>query len=106
MKFALISDNIDTEIGLRLAGIEGIVVKNREEVLAALNEYIQDDSIGVVLMTTKIVQLCPDVIADMKLKLHKPLLTEIPDRHGSGEIGKTIDKYVSEAIGIKIGGQD
>lgn len=106
MKFALISDNIDTQIGLRLAGIEGVVVTTREEMLKTLDEMIQDESIGVILMTTKVVQLCPDKIADLKLKLHKPLLTEIPDCHGSGEIGRTIDSYVSEAIGIKIGGQD
>ena len=28
MKFFLISDNIDTQMGMRLAGIEGVVVHN------------------------------------------------------------------------------
>ena len=32
----------------------------------------------------------------------KPLLVEIPDRHGSAKIGETIDAYISEAIGIKL----
>ena len=31
MKMFLISDNIDTYTGLRLAGVEGVVVHEREE---------------------------------------------------------------------------
>ena len=33
MKFFLLSDNIDTQMGMRLAGIEGIVIHERDEVL-------------------------------------------------------------------------
>ena len=32
----------------------------------------------------------------------KPLIVEIPDRHGQHKIGETIDKYVSDAIGVKL----
>ena len=33
MRFFLLSDNIDTQMGMRLAGIEGVVVHERQEVL-------------------------------------------------------------------------
>lgn len=33
MKLYLISDNIDTQMGMRLAGVEGVVVHERDEVL-------------------------------------------------------------------------
>ena len=33
MKFYLLSDNVDTQIGLRLVGIEGEVVHKRREFL-------------------------------------------------------------------------
>lgn len=89
-------------MGLRLAGIESVVVHEREEVLKVLNEVIKDPDIGIVLMTTLIVNLCPEVISEYKLNLKSPLLVEIPDRHGSANIGETIDSYISEAIGIKI----
>ena len=36
MKMYLISDNIDTMTGMRLAGIEGVVVHEKEELKAAL----------------------------------------------------------------------
>lgn len=102
MKVFCISDNVDTQMGLRLAGIEGIVVHDPEAVLAKLEELIQDKEMGIVLMTTKIVNMCPEVISNYKLELKSPLLVEIPDRHGSANIGETIDSYISEAIGIKI----
>ncbi|NTW96782.1 MAG: ATP synthase subunit F [Erysipelotrichaceae bacterium] len=102
MKFFLISDNTDTQMGLRLAGIDGVVVHTKEEVLKELNNAIKDDTIAIVLMTTLAVDTAPVEIAELKLKLSRPLIVEIPDRHGSVKIGEAIDAYISEAIGIKI----
>lgn len=102
MKFFLISDNIDTQMGLRLAGIEGVVVHERHEMLETLEKALHDEEIAIVLITTKLIELCPDVISEIKLKQKKPLLVEIPDRHGDSKIGETIDRYVSEAIGVKL----
>lgn len=101
MKFFVISDNVDTAIGLRLAGMEGIVVHTKEETEKALTEVINNSEIGIVLMTTKLISLCPEMIYDIKLNRRRPLLSEIPDRHGSTNIGDTISQYVREAIGIQ-----
>ena len=101
MRFYCISDNVDTQVGLRLVGIEGQVVHKRE-FLELLETKLKDDSIGIILITTNLIELAPDVISEIKLKQQKPLLVEIPDRHGESKIGETIDKYVSEAIGVKL----
>lgn len=102
MKFFLLSDNIDTQMGMRLAGIEGIVIHEREEVLRELEKAMHREDVAVVLMTTKLIQTCPEIISDLKLKQKRPLIVEIPDRHGSAKVGETIDGYVSEAIGVKL----
>ncbi|HOP57271.1 MAG TPA: V-type ATP synthase subunit F [Bacillota bacterium] len=102
MKFFVISDNVDTLVGMRLVGIEGVVVHLRQEVLVELEKAMQDKENCIVLITTKLVELCPEVISELKLTRDIPLIVEIPDRHGGTNIGETIDKYVSEAIGIKI----
>lgn len=102
MKFFLISDNIDTLVGMRLVGIEGVVVHERQQVLDELEKAIQNEEICIVLITTKLIELCPKVISELKLKQPRPLIVEIPDRHGSADIGKAIDRYVSEAIGVKL----
>lgn len=102
MRFFLLSDNIDTQMGMRLAGIEGVVVHERQEVLEQLEKAMHMEDVAIILITTKLIQTCPEVISELKLKLKKPLIVEIPDRHGSAKIGETIDKYVSEAIGVKL----
>ena len=102
MKFYLISDNIDTLTGMRLVGIEGQVVHTRHDFMNLLKEKMQEKDIAIILVTTKLIELAPDVISEIKLKQPKPLITEIPDRHGESKIGEAIDGYVSEAIGVKL----
>ena len=38
MKMYLISDNVDTLTGMRLAGVDGVVVHERDELKKALEE--------------------------------------------------------------------
>ena len=63
MKMYLISDNIDTCTGMRLAGIEGAVVHEKEELKAELNRAMADKDIAVVVLTEKFGQEFPEVIA-------------------------------------------
>lgn len=102
MKFFLLSDNIDTRMGMRLAGIEGVVVHEREETLKALAEAMSNPENGVILMTEKLIRLCADTVYDYKLHCTKPLIVEIPDRHGSGDSGGLIAEYIKDAIGVTI----
>lgn len=55
-----------------------------------------------MLITEKLVSLAEEEIDDFKLRRPKPLVIEIPDRHGSGRAGDSITRYIREAIGIKI----
>lgn len=104
MKFFLLSDNIDTLMGMRLVGIEGVVIHEREEVIKELNQAVNNKDYAILLITTKLVDLCPEVISELKLKLISPIILEIPDRHGGKKVGESIDDYVSEAIGVRLRG--
>ena len=53
MKMYLISDNIDTLTGMRLAGIPGVVAHGKDELEAALTAAFADPDIGVLLLTEK-----------------------------------------------------
>ena len=75
MKMYLISDNIDTLTGMRLAGVEGVIVHEHDELKEA---------------------------DDVKLHHKTPLIIEIPDRHGTGRRPDFITSYVNEAIGLKL----
>lgn len=102
MRFFLLSDNTDTQMGMRLVGIDGIVVHERAEFLRELDKALQNPQNCILLVTTKLVDLCPDIISELKLKQSAKLIVEIPDRWDSGKAGSSIDKYVSEAIGVKL----
>ena len=102
MKMYLISDNKDTYTGMRLAGVEGVVVHRRQELKDARDAVFQDKEIGIVLLTEKFGREFPDLIDDVKLNRRLPLLIEIPDRHGTGRKENFITDYVSEAIGLKL----
>ncbi|SRR5699024_3749076 len=102
MKMYLISDNIDTYTGMRLAGVEGVVVHSREELKKALDEVLADREIGIVLLTEKFGRDYPDLVNQIKLDYKTPLFVEIPDRHGTGRKPNFITDYVNEAIGLKL----
>lgn len=102
MKLFLISDNIDTQTGMRLAGIEGCVVHKKDELKDALEQVLSNQEIGILLITEKLCFEFPEIIDDIKLNRTLPLLVEIPDRHGSGRRADFITSYVNEAIGLKL----
>ena len=102
MKMFLISDNVDTLTGMRLAGVEGCIVHERAELRKALEDAIAYKENGIILLTEKFGREFPDIIDDVRLNRRLPLLIEIPDRHGTGRKPDFITSYVSEAIGIKL----
>lgn len=102
MRFMLISDNHDTAMGMRLAGIEGVIVHEPDEVQQALKDAVAQEDVGIVLVTERLVALCPDLVYDIKMNRRRPLIVEIPDRHGDGRSEDSITRYVREAIGVKI----
>lgn len=102
MKMYLISDNVDTLTGMRLAGVEGVVVHERQELKEALDRVLADKSIGIVLLTEKFGREFPEIVDNVKLERKLPLIVEIPDRHGTGRKADFITSYVNEAIGLKL----
>ena len=62
MKMYLISDNIDTLTGMRLAGVEGVVVHEMQEVKEALDKVLADKEIGIVLLTEKFGRDFPKIV--------------------------------------------
>lgn len=96
----LLSDNVDTLMGMRMSGIDGVVLHQEEEVRDKLNALLKEDDIAVILITSTLVNLIRETIYDLKLHRSQPLIIEIPDRHGNGRTKDSITRYVKEAIGV------
>lgn len=102
MQSFLISDNKDTWVGMRLAGIDGIIAHNREDILKAIKDAVKNDDIGILILTELVVDQVMAEVLEMKLKLKSPIIVEIPDRHGSTRSGNRIAKYIEDSIGIRL----
>lgn len=103
MRFYVISDNEDTLVGLRLAGIDGVIVHDEEQAQREISKAMENpEEIAVVLIAQKVVDLCSEFVYDLKLNRKRPLIVEIPDRNGNGRTKESITRYVREAVGIKI----
>ena len=58
----LISDNTDTLVGMRLAGITGVVLKTREEALEEFNDCLNNKEIGILILTENIFNLISEEV--------------------------------------------
>ena len=77
MKMFLISDNVDTLTGMRLAGVEGCIVHERAELRKALEDAIANKENGIILLTEKFGREFPDIIDDVRLNRRLPV--QLPD---------------------------
>ncbi len=102
MRFHLISDNTDTLVGMRLAGITGVIAYTPDEVKKALYDAIEQDDVAIILITEKLVQLCESLVYELKSTCKKPLIVEIPDATSPGRRKDSITRYIRDAIGLKI----
>ena len=53
-------------------------------------------------MTEKLIDTCPAMVYRYKLTQKRPLIVEIPDRHGEGDVSQTIEKYVSDQKAMRL----
>lgn len=98
----LLSDNVDTLMGLRMAGVEGVVLHEEAPLRSKLAELIREEDIAVILITSTLLDLIRETVYELKLSLKQPLIIEIPDRHGNGRTKDAISQYVKEALGIRL----
>ena len=99
MKMFLISDNIDTQMGLRLAGIEGVVVHDAASFEAAFKAVLSDEGVGIILLTSIVYNYDRERITQLKLENGRQLIVEISDRHKSHEVQHMIDETISKIVG-------
>ncbi len=102
MQMYVICDNVDTHTGMRLSGVDGVVVHEADECRRALNTVLENRGIGLLLITEKLATLVREELIEIKQNRKTPLVVEIPDRHGTGRAPDFITAYVRDAIGLKL----
>jgi V/A-type H+-transporting ATPase subunit F len=98
----LVSDNHDSLVGMRIAGIPGVIVHDREETLRAVRTALEQEDLGILVLTERAAARIPEVIGELRQSGELPLVVEIPDRHGTKRSPDFLTRYVQEAIGVKV----
>lgn len=101
MESYLISDNEDTLLGMKLAGIEGELMTDDEAIIKKIDALIKEPNIGIIMLTHNIKVRIEDEVMKRKLQARDTLIVEVP---GPGESIERdfITKYIRESIGLKL----
>jgi len=101
MKSFLISDDLDTLMGLRLSGIAGELVQDRDKALELLERKLGDPEIGIVVLSSGVLHMIEKEVMAIKLKEKKKMIVEVPAVGGKYDSGY-ITRYIRDSIGIKL----
>ncbi len=100
MKSYVISENRDSYLGMKLAGIEGAYVREKDEIEKTFREVRKDKEIGIIFLTEKAYFMIEDLVMETKRKNLFPLVTVIPDRYGYQREQGIITQYIKESVGL------
>lgn len=102
MKMFLIAEHTDTFTGMRLAGVDGVIVHDDASFTEAFNNALKDKDLGILLITDNLFNAHSKIIIEKKLKLRTPLILSIPDRGKPAAVTNAISSYIGDAIGVKL----
>ncbi len=101
MKMYLISDNAETYEGLRMAGVDGTVAHTGEAVMTAFYAAANDADIAIIAVTEKAYSFAAEKIDNYMASHTRPIVTRIPDRHGSQSKSDSMSEFIKSGIGLK-----
>lgn len=93
----------DTVIGLRLAGVKKAeIVNDPKKARKKILEFAENEEIGVLILTEKIVEENRDIVNAL-LEKPFPIIVEIPSSEGPIKKEKdTLKELVRKAVGIDL----
>lgn len=100
MKTYLLCRSKETLVTLRLAGIEGKVLKEESNLKEEVEKLLLDKEVGIIVLSESLAARNRDYIMKKKLE-EKTLIIQIPEPYGTKE-KDYIMKYIKNSIGIKI----
>lgn len=99
MKIKLVTDNPDAAIGMRLAGVEGVVAETQAQCIKAINDCVASGDVAIVLITQGLYSKYSDAVDEIKKTVSVPLITEIPE-NGDDFKSDALTRYVQDAVGM------
>ncbi|MBK5252129.1 MAG: V-type ATP synthase subunit F [Peptostreptococcaceae bacterium] len=101
MKSFVLCDKKETLLTMRFAGIDGKIVKTKEEMEEAVNALLKDEDTGLVILSENVFDKNRKYVMEKKLTEKKKLLIHVPEPEGLRD-RDYIMKYIKNSIGIKL----
>lgn len=101
MRSVLLSMDKDTIIGLRLAGIEGRLVKKSDDLISIVDTLLKEKNVGIIMITQSLFKSHQNPLLERKLSEKEKIIIEIP---GFNEKMKPslISEHIEKSIGLKL----
>lgn len=74
MKIYSILDDIDTAVGLKLSGINSIILENKQNVDEKIDEVLKNEQIGILVVSRNIYTLGKEKLDNIIQKRKTPLI--------------------------------
>jgi len=92
----------DTVLGFRLAGLPGVVATSADQARAALQDALRRPDLKIVILTERLAWQIREEVDRHLMRVHWPLIIEVPDREGPAPERRSVHDLVRAAIGFKI----
>ena len=79
MKMVCISDSRDIAVGLRLAGVQSFIIRDKNEIIEKVKELSKDKEIGIINVTKSVYNIAKSEIEEISDTQDLPLIVQIPD---------------------------
>jgi len=101
MKYHVIADE-DTVLGFSYAGIGGSVVESPEQARRVFREVVEDENIGVIIMTERAAETIGDEVNRILYQSARPVIVRIPGPDGPSPARRSLEELIQEAVGVKL----
>lgn len=101
MKSIVLASQKETIVGLRLAGIQGILIKDAKKVIPRVEELINDSSIGTIMITQELFKVNQEALLEIKFKLKEKMIIKIPGFNEKMEESLIYD-HIRDSVGLKL----
>ncbi|AMB98874.1 ATP synthase [Aerococcus urinaehominis] len=101
MKQFVIVDNAESLTGMRLAGIEGVLIDDKHDFDQVLDQVLEKTEIGLIHISPSLIASHQERINDIRFNRTSPLLVSLkgPNDHQADD---SITDTIQQAIGIQL----
>ncbi|MDO4670603.1 MAG: V-type ATP synthase subunit F [Aerococcus sp.] len=102
MKQYVIADNIQTITGMRLAGVDGVLINDDAEFKKQLDSALQDNEIGIIMISPSLIKAHQSQVDEVRFNRSTPLIAEIEGPLENPDEKTSIADTIQHAIGISL----